>query len=932
MNDNRDRIDLSGEWQIIFEDDLGECFSGSVIQYWPGVDQRTITVPGIWNLEYPEKEGIGYYRKVFTLPDQWNNNFTRLHFEGVFYHSSVWVNGKFVGCHEGGFTPFYLDTSACFKPGEENEIIVRVIGLSKKAVPGGFELQFVPASKQSWHYVFSGIWGQVWIENVSGVYVNALSITPNLANREYQVDIGIENQTADITPTIIDLRTYKDDGSEVTSFHQEPTLSPGKFNFTHRFHLDDPIPWDLNNPHLYQLTLRIQNKNDETLDEITERFGMRDFTILNGEFFLNGKPIFIKGILNQPNYPKTMIVPPERGMMEREIRLIKEAGFNMLRIHISTAPPGYLDLADEAGLLVYAESPLAWIKASPRLLDHSKREMKAMITRDKNHPSIVFWGILNENRPSNAVLEDELLCYVRSLDQTRVVIDNSGGSLAIDQDYGWVDETRMLPARNSTPECVMDLHLYIGGILNEGVYNWLKNLRKGVDSMPLFESGLGFKPIIKQFDKNAVNYEGKFFISELGCGGFTDLDQTVGGFGSQTHLLDAQELEVIRNDLYKGFSERDLGRIFGSIQDLVKTSIRQQTLAIRSQIEAILQNPNISGYSLTQLADVSWEFQAGILDLWRHPKPSYYELIRLNKDTVIIIHPRSHITTPQQPVILEISVLHRSDPLDNVEIRLSILPPRGDEHLISHNVLSLHSGIKHFQNEQFFSGDKTGTYLIQMTAYFEGTQLAESTTEILVVPDYQPSKIVDEIEWFGKIPELPPSLSARSNAPGNVIVAAYPHTIREDQLRTFLERIVNREGTLIVGPISPSDQVVIEVFKYFGIDLRLKFGIGNWMGCHHWLPPELLNEPLFTNPIADEKFTGITPRYSMLENDGTVLAGAFQNGKSHKEPVGMVWYSDIELVSLGKGAVVFCQYQIFDQLTTHPMAIRILDGILRQSI
>jgi hypothetical protein len=478
----------------------------------------------------------------------------------------------------------------------------------------------------------------------------------------------------------------------------------------------------------------------------------------------------------------------------------------------------------------------------------------------------------------------------------------------------------------------MDLHLYIGGILNGRVYNWLKSLRKGVNSLPLYESGFGFKPLIAEFDRKMADYGGKIFVSEMGCGGFTDLDKTMKGFGDQMDLVDAQEIEIIRQDLHSGFKKRNLKRIFGSINNLIKTAIRQQTLAIRSQVEAIISNPNISGYSLTQLEDVSWEFQAGILDLWQNPKPSYFELIRLNKDTVVIIHPLSHITTPYKPIILETSILHRTDPIEDVDIQLFIIPPDGVKYIQTHQKISLTEGINNLDDEQFLSGDLTGNYVIHMKAIANDMLLAESTTEILVVSDYQEIQTSAEIEWLGKIPDLPIGMSAPSSSANKFFIAAFPSTLSENQLRTRIEMIANGGGTLSVGPLSPSDRMVIDIFNEFGIELRLKFGIGNWMGCHHWLPPELINETLFTNPIADEKFIGITPRYSFLENNGNVIAGSFQNGKSHREPIGMVWYSDIEKVSLGKGSVVFCQYRIFNQLKSHPLASRILDGILAKSL
>src|SRR5262249_60003462 len=93
-------------------------------------------------------------------------------------------------------------------------------------------------------------------------------------------------------------------------------------------------------------------------DALTTAFGMRDFSVRNGQFLLNGCPTSLQGVWLQPNYPVTLVAPPDRELMERELRLVKEAGFNLLRAHIRPAPPGYLDLADELGLLVYAEASM----------------------------------------------------------------------------------------------------------------------------------------------------------------------------------------------------------------------------------------------------------------------------------------------------------------------------------------------------------------------------------------------------------------------------------------------------------------------------------------------------------------------------------------------------------------------------------------------
>jgi hypothetical protein len=552
--------------------------------------------------------------------------------------------------------------------------------------------------------------------------------------------------------------------------------------------------------------------------------------------------------------------------------------------------------------------------------------MTEMITRDRNHPSVVFWGILNENRFSNAVISEDMLGFVRSLDPTRVVIDNSGGTLAIDQDFGWVDSTRVLPDRSTTPVSVRDLHLYIGGILPNGVYDWLRNVRKGINSLPLFESGMGFKPLVEKFDEDMAEYDGKVFVSELGCGGFTDLDKTVEGFGDKKDLVDAQELEKLRSDLHEGFEKRRLDRVFGSIPNLVKVCIRQQVLANRSQIEALYQNPDISGYSLTQLDDVAWEFHGGILDLWRNPKVTYYELARLNKDTVAILHPRKFTLAEGETADIEACAIHRSDPVDDVDICISIVDSQGQT--ISRNCqkVRLEPGINRFPGEKSGFAGKTGLFYVQMSVCRKDDVLAETETEILVLPKYE-LQASTVIEWIGEQPEFPDTARAPTNHEASVLIAAFPQYLPVDKLRETLA-MVEEGKTLILGSLAPANQEIIDLFREKGIDLRYKFAIGNWMGCHHWFPQGLVNEPLVTNPVADEKFLGITPRYAMLENGGEVFAGSFQNARSSKEPVGMLWYSDIEKVTLGRGAVVFCQYDIFRTIKEHPFSARMLDGIL----
>ena len=331
---------------------------------------------------------------------------------------------------------------------------------------------------------------------------------------------------------------------------------------------------------------------------------MRDFTVHNGQFFLNGEQVYIRGVLLQPNFPINLITHPNREMMVRELTLAKEAGFNLIRTHLLPPAPGFLDLADQMGMMIYAETNLGWIRESPRMLEHCKRDTRALIERDRNHPSVVVWGIYNENPPASAMYGEILSNYARGIDPTRVIVDNSGGALAIDQDFGWIDRANVIPALETNQERILDIHLYLGSPVPRAIYQWLEKLGSEQSSRVLVEEQLrGSVAVMDEFDRESRTYSGQVFVSELGYGGMSDLDETVAGFGGRDNLLDARQFVTLRNSLHAGFRERGLERVFGSERNLYLAAQRLQAIGNRRQIEAVITNPRVSGYVITQFND-----------------------------------------------------------------------------------------------------------------------------------------------------------------------------------------------------------------------------------------------------------------------------------------------------------------------------------------
>ena len=166
-NYSRENIDLGGTWQIACDPDnegLRNNWSDPVIRLnRPG----PLEVPGIWNLSYPDMEGIVFYRTTFRVPENWSDRAILLHFEGAIYTCQVWVDGQFAGSHEGGYTPFWFDLSKLVQPGREYTLIARVAVPSKGKDVDGINLYQAPLSKHSWYFTYGGLWGQVSLQGYS---------------------------------------------------------------------------------------------------------------------------------------------------------------------------------------------------------------------------------------------------------------------------------------------------------------------------------------------------------------------------------------------------------------------------------------------------------------------------------------------------------------------------------------------------------------------------------------------------------------------------------------------------------------------------------------------------------------------------------------------------------------------------------------------
>jgi len=379
---------------------------------------RKMDVPRCWGWEsgsFIFYEGNASYRRNFTVPSRWNGKFVKLHFWAVNYRADVWLNGKYLGFHEGGYTPFWFDVSPYLHYGSRNKITVRVNNRHLDSR--------VPDS--AWWMKHGGIHREVFLEACDNLTVLGSKIDTKgiIGQSTVNANLSIynrypEHKEFNVSMEIIDLQN----GMSVINQSQEFSFSANetrevKFNLT----LYSPKLWSTETPNLY--LLRVTMSTGETpLDEYESTFGVREIEVLSDGLYLNGKKLFIKGVDIREFYPEMGFTTPNE-IRQLDIELIKAAGVNMIRFGHTPHHPYYLDLADREGLLVLDEIPAWQINTASfeEKLASGKQQLREMILRDYNHPSVIIWSTGNELRTNDNAWVSTLNALAKALDKTRPV-------------------------------------------------------------------------------------------------------------------------------------------------------------------------------------------------------------------------------------------------------------------------------------------------------------------------------------------------------------------------------------------------------------------------------------------------------------------------------------------------------------------------------
>jgi len=378
-----------------------------------------------------------WYKRNFNVSPAWKGKRVWLHFGAVDYRAWVYVNGKYVGMHEGGHTPFQFDITDELT-WQEEQVVVRVEDPSTdETIPRGKQF-WVEKSAGIWYTRTTGIWQTVWLEPVDAVHLEKVRFFPDIDRGDIAIEFEFAGNAAgselDVEISFQGRSLVKD---RITVHERYVKRSFNLFGheiFRTGFH-HEGWTWTPENPNLFDAAFTLR-QNGRTVDSVRSYFGMRKVHIENGMVYLNNKPYYQKLVLDQGYWPDGLLTAPADEDLRKDIELAKAMGFNGCRKHQKVEDPRFLYWADKLGFIVWGEcasSPSFSNNAVARLT----KEWIEIVERDFNHPSILVWVPLNESwgiphvRSDSRQQHHSLAMYslIHSLDPTRLVVSNDGWEL-----------------------------------------------------------------------------------------------------------------------------------------------------------------------------------------------------------------------------------------------------------------------------------------------------------------------------------------------------------------------------------------------------------------------------------------------------------------------------------------------------------------------
>lgn len=632
---------LTGEWRLAKDPNnrgrQEEWFDSDAMD-----EAELAPVPGLIQHVFPDYHGVAWYWHRFTPKVPFSSAHQQLlKFEFVDYYTEVWLNGKYVGSHEGGEMPFELNVTAQLIQGRENLLAIRILNPIDTEIDGIVQKQ-TPNRHKSTREVtpgtgfnFGGIYADIHLIEVPQIRITELFVRPLVATGELKIQFTIANESPSLAKSKITIDVSPSESGEVVVTANEAWESAcGESVFETTLTMNKPRLWSLEVPYLYRVNVILESCCSDgriLLYRSSTRCGFRDFRVERGFFRLNGKRIFVRSTHTGNHYPVgTAVATTDPYLVRQDLIYAKASGFNMIRF-IATAPlQEQLDFCDEIGLLVYNECAASWgMEDSPKMKERFNRSTIGLIQRDRNHPSVVIWGLLNETMDDPIFRHAaSILPEIRAVDDSRLVLLGSGR---------W------------------DRQLGIGTVCNPGSVEWQFEWgaeEAGAAEIPykspfswdwgyptgLYE-GMGdahFYPVeprtasINQLARTLGKETKPVFLSEWGYGSLLDVIRSTRYFeqyGARSDLHDVALFRSMEERFISEWNRYGMQEVYAFPQHMLDHSNLMHSKQRRRIFDHVRSNPRYCGYNLTGMLDHGYSGE-GLWTFFREWKPGVIEALQ----------------------------------------------------------------------------------------------------------------------------------------------------------------------------------------------------------------------------------------------------------------------------------------------------------------
>jgi len=878
----------------------------------------------------------------FTVPANWRGRHIRLHFEAVNYRAEVWVNDEVVGSHEGGYGPFEFDVSGQIVPGGTNTLIVRVVG---PAVVSDRVDDLVRNAAPHWRggYV-GGIWQSVKLIATDPVYVADVFVKPQLEADLAEADVQIVNASRRTRAAMLEVSVAPADNTDHTVVSQrvELTVAPGPYNTSLKLPIRDAVPWSPDNPHRYVLDARLAD-GERTIDTVQTRFGMRSLTVEDGDFALNGHRIFIKGAFWEGQYPNTLAHPRDPEIVRREIRLAKQAGFNMLRPWRMPPVPAIMDLCDEMGMLLSGapavENMGYWPEETPEMERRWTEDMLAMIRRDRNHPSIVLWETANEIiRKSNLLPRHRISVKARALDPTRLIIDESGGSRA-----PWGSHVYLPYCSEPVP--MIDRHIYRPSPVSQRDYRHL-NTYGQADQVTL--------------------------ISEVGYGGAPDLADNVRRYKEHGNPKTPDYRFHVRllDSLNKLMDQHDLRGLFSDASALCLATQGLQAEGNKLQLEALRLNPKVDGYCLHAYTAGDWVIGAGVLDIWRQPKLLYQACTEVQRPVYLAIHADPQNVYAYKGTKLTVTVVNDGSK-QQADLSVSVKDASGRARPLLNKAVGIGTGITKVFEHKFDTTGQSGVLTVTARLTHGAATMASNSYPLFVMKIDQLKPTAERVTLIEPKQQMQRFFTGcgieavrfgdGKNVTGPVLIAQ-PDAWADQQMAEFSRLMgwVKRGGTAIWLKVPTTGEyhgkpirrdpkknymmrlrgqkepwrlphsTLIEA-GLFPLKLRSRTARGMWIPVGHYARKHPIFDGLPTDGFMGQPYQNVVAVDTITNVPGEAIAGSlsWDIDRDYRGPTQWWHGTDLAVVQHGEGRMILSMLRIVENLGRDPVADRIIMNLIR---